>query len=112
MGIRFTPTMDGIGKSDLAGIFLSLFGLVTFLATSIIFIVLMARKTDPAGVRFDDPAAGNSYAPVPAAPAPTPATTNAPYGTPYGAPYDTPADQYAASAMPTAPQQNITDDNQ
>lgn len=84
MGIRFIPAMDGVGKSDLAGLLLFLFGLVTFLATSIIFIVLMARKTDPAGVRFDDPAAGNGYTPVPAAPTPTPAATNAPYGTPYG----------------------------
>lgn len=84
MGIRFISAMDGVGKSDLAGLLLFLFGLVTFLATSIIFIVLMARKTDPAGVRFDDPAAGNGYAPVPAAPTPTPAATNAPYGTPYG----------------------------
>ena len=112
MGIRFIPAMDGIGKSYLAGLLLFLFGLAIFLATSIIFIVLMARKTDPAGVRFDDPAAGNGYAPVPAAPTPNPAATNAPYGTPYGAPYGAPADQYAASAMPTAPQQNITDDNQ
>lgn len=112
MGIRFIPAMDGIGKSHLAGLLLFLFGLAIFLATSIIFIVLMARKTDPAGVRFDDPAAGNGYAPVPAAPTPNPAATNAPYGTPYGAPYGAPADQYAASAMPTAPQQNITDDNQ
>ena len=84
MGILFIPAMDGVGKLNLAGLLLFLFGLVTFLATSIIFIVLMARKTDPAGARFDDPAAGNGYAPVPAAPIPTPAATNAPYGTPYG----------------------------
>lgn len=91
----------GSSSTGVAGILLLIIGFIACLATSIVLIVLMAKKTDPAGARFDDPAAGNGYAPAPAA-------TNTPYGNPYGAPYGTPTDQYAAPAMPAAPAAQYT----
>lgn len=91
----------GSSSTGTAGILLLIIGFIACLATSIVLIVLMAKKTDPAGARFDDPAAGNGYAPAPAA-------TNTPYGNPYGAPYGTPTDQYAAPAMPAAPAAQYT----
>lgn len=81
----------GSSSTGAAGILLLIIGFIACLATSIVLIVLMAKKTDPAGARFDDPAA-----------------TNTPYGNPYGAPYGTPTDQYAAPAMPAAPAAQYT----
>ena len=91
----------GSSSTGTAGILLLIIGFIACLATSIVLIVLMAKKTDPAGARFDDPAA----APAPAMPAPTPAM---PTADPYGAPYGTPTDQYAAPAMPAAPAAQYT----
>lgn len=81
----------GSSSTGAAGILLLIIGFIACLATSIVIIVFMAKKTDPAGARFDDPAA-----------------TNTPYGNPYGAPYGTPTDQYAAPAMPAAPAAQYT----
>lgn len=53
----------GSSSTGAAGILLLIIGFIACLATSIVLIVLMAKKTDPAGARFDDPAAGNGYAP-------------------------------------------------
>ena len=52
----------GSSSTGAAGILLLIIGFIACLATSIVLIVLMAKKTDPAGARFDDPAAGNGYA--------------------------------------------------
>lgn len=52
----------GSSSTGVAGILLLIIGFIACLATSIVLIVLMAKKTDPAGARFDDPAAGNGYA--------------------------------------------------
>lgn len=109
----------GSSSTGTAGILLLIIGFIACLATSIVLIVLMAKKTDPAGARFDDPAAAPAPAmpaPTPAmptadpygAPTPAPAATNTPYGNPYGAPYGTPTDQYAAPAMPAAPAAQYT----
>lgn len=84
----------GSSSTGVAGILLLIIGFIACLATSIVLIVLMAKKTDPAGARFDDPAAGNGYAPAPGMP-PTATAQYAPNGTP--APV---ADPYAA-AVPT-----------
>lgn len=128
----------GSSSTGVAGILLLIIGFIACLATSIVLIVLMAKKTDPAGARFDDPAAGNGYAPAPGMP-PTATAQYAPNGTPapvadpyaaavptptadpytaaapamptadpYGAPYGTPTDQYAAPAMPAAPAAQYT----
>lgn len=87
-----------------AGILLLIIGFIACLATSIVIIVFMAKKTDPAGARFDDPAAGNGYAPAPGMP-PTATAQYAPNGTPapvtdpYAAAVPTPtADPYTAAA--------------
>lgn len=58
----------GSSSTGAAGILLLIIGFIACLATSIVLIVLMAKKTDPAGARFDDPAAGNGYAPAPGMP--------------------------------------------
>lgn len=58
----------GSSSTGTAGILLLIIGFIACLATSIVLIVLMAKKTDPAGARFDDPAAGNGYAPAPGMP--------------------------------------------
>ncbi|MFY1820832.1 DUF805 domain-containing protein [Bifidobacterium pseudocatenulatum] len=84
----------GSSSTGTAGILLLIIGFIACLATSIVLIVLMAKKTDPAGARFDDPAAGNGYAPAPGMP-PTATAQYAPNGTP--APV---ADPYA-TAVPT-----------
>lgn len=105
----------GSSSTGTAGILLLIIGFIACLATSIVLIVLMAKKTDPAGARFDAPAPAMP-APTPAmptadpygAPTPAPAATNTPYGNPYGAPYGTPTDQYAAPAMPAAPAAQYT----
>lgn len=57
----------GSSSTGAAGILLLIIGFIACLATSIVLIVLMAKKTDPAGARFDDPAAGNGYTPQPRA---------------------------------------------
>lgn len=57
----------GSSSTGVAGILLLIIGFIACLATSIVLIVLMAKKTDPAGARFDDPAAGNGYTPQPRA---------------------------------------------
>lgn len=87
-----------------AGILLLIIGFIACLATSIVIIVFMAKKTDPAGARFDDPAAGNGYAPAPGMP-PAATAQYAPNGNPtpvadpYAAAVPTPtADPYAAAA--------------
>ena len=89
---------------DFIGGVLLIIGFIACLATSIVLIVLMAKKTDPAGARFDDPAAGNGYAPAPGMP-PTATAQYAPNGTPapvadpYAAAVPTPtADPYTAAA--------------
>ena len=84
----------GSSSTGAAGTLLLIIGFIACLATSIVLIVLMAKKTDPAGARFDDPAAGNGYAPAPGMP-PAATAQYAPNGTP--APV---ADPYAA-AVPT-----------
>lgn len=71
----------GSSSTGAAGILLLIIGFIACLATSIVLIVLMAKKTDPAGARFDDPAAGNGYAPAPGMP-PTATAQYAPNGTP------------------------------
>ena len=94
----------GSSSTGAAGILLLIIGFIACLATSIVLIVLMAKKTDPAGARFDDPAAGNGYAPAPGMP-PTATAQYAPNGTPapvadpYAAAVPTPtADPYTAAA--------------
>lgn len=94
----------GSSSTGTAGILLLIIGFIACLATSIVLIVLMAKKTDPAGARFDDPAAGNGYAPAPGMP-PTATAQYAPNGTPapvadpYAAAVPTPtADPYTAAA--------------
>lgn len=94
----------GSSSTGVAGILLLIIGFIACLATSIVLIVLMAKKTDPAGARFDDPAAGNGYAPAPGMP-PTATAQYAPNGTPapvtdpYAAAVPTPtADPYTAAA--------------
>lgn len=94
----------GSSSTGAAGILLLIIGFIACLATSIVLIVLMAKKTDPAGARFDDPAAGNGYAPAPDMP-PTATAQYAPNGTPapvadpYAAAVPTPtADPYTAAA--------------
>ena len=97
----------GSSSTGTAGILLLIIGFIACLATSIVLIVLMAKKTDPAGARFDDPAAGNGYAPAPGMP-PTATAQYAPNGTPapvadpYAAAVPTPtADPYTASRSGT-----------
>lgn len=97
----------GSSSTGVAGILLLIIGFIACLATSIVLIVLMAKKTDPAGARFDDPAAGNGYAPAPGMP-PTATAQYAPNGTPapvadpYAAAVPTPtADPYTASRSGT-----------
>lgn len=108
----------GSSSTGTAGILLLIIGFIACLATSIVLIVLMAKKTDPAGARFDDPAAGNGYAPAPGMP-PTATAQYAPNGTPapvtdpYAAAVPTPtADPYTAAApapaMPAAPAAQYT----
>ena len=92
------------------GLAMTLFGSIALLATSIVYIVFMAKRSDPAGARFDDPATA-AYAPAPTAPyAAAPAANQyaapaASYGdvplptAPAAAPYNTPQ----AQAAPTAP---------
>lgn len=94
----------GSSSTGAAGILLLIIGFIACLATSIVIIVFMAKKTDPAGARFDDPAAGNGYAPAPGMP-PTataqyaPNSTPAPVADPYAAAVPTPtADPYTAAA--------------
>ena len=94
----------GSSSTGAAGILLLIIGFIACLATSIVLIVLMAKKTDPAGARFDDPAAGNGYAPAPGM-SPTATAQYAPNGTPapvadpYAAAVPTPtADPYTAAA--------------
>lgn len=65
----------GSSSTGVAGILLLIIGFIACLATSIVLIVLMAKKTDPAGARFDDPAAGNGYAPARACHRPQPHNT-------------------------------------
>ena len=65
----------GSSSTGAAGILLLIIGFIACLATSIVLIVLMAKKTDPAGARFDDPAAGNGYAPAPGMHRPQPHNT-------------------------------------
>lgn len=65
----------GSSSTGAAGILLLIIGFIACLATSIVLIVLMAKKTDPAGARFDDPAAGNGYAPARACHRPQPHNT-------------------------------------
>lgn len=94
----------GSSSTGAAGILLLIIGFIACLATSIVLIVLMAKKTDPAGARFDDPAAGNGYAPAPGMPPAAtaqyaPNGTPAPVADPYAAAVPTPtADPYAAAA--------------
>lgn len=94
----------GSSSTGVAGILLLIIGFIACLATSIVLIVLMAKKTDPAGARFDDPAAGNGYAPAPGMPPAAtaqyaPNGTPAPVADPYAAAVPTPtADPYTAAA--------------
>lgn len=94
----------GSSSTGAAGTLLLIIGFIACLATSIVLIVLMAKKTDPAGARFDDPAAGNGYAPAPGMPPAAtaqyaPNGTPAPVADPYAAAVPTPtADPYTAAA--------------
>lgn len=74
-------------ESSLLGVALVFVGLAIILITDIVYIVFMASKSNPAGVRFDAPynvPAG--YAPVP--PAEGYYAPGVPQQEPYGAPYD------------------------
>ena len=89
------------GNLAAVGVVMLIVGVLAMLASVIFYIVLMAKKTDPAGARFDDPNAAAFAYPNGIAP------TNDPYAVPqqYAAQYN--AAQYnAAQQYNVVPQYN------